>query len=95
MNATPQYSMLIAWSPKDQAYLVSLPEWAPRLLNKIAVTHGATYEEAARHGQEVLETLIENAQDRGEPLPPPHLIEYSDADDAEDAAEPHLTTADA
>lgn len=101
MNAAPPYSMHIAWSPKDQAYLVTLPEWAPRLLNQIAVTHGATYEEAARNGHEVLEMLIENAQDRGETLPAPQLIEYDDADDdADDAddpppAQPHPTAANA
>ncbi|HUY78902.1 MAG TPA: type II toxin-antitoxin system HicB family antitoxin [Ktedonobacterales bacterium] len=97
MNATPQYSMQIAWSPKDQAYLVTLPEWTPHLLNRIAVTHGATYEEAARHGQEVLEMLIENAQERGEPLPAPHLIEYADTDDpdAPTPADPHPSIANA
>lgn len=74
----PQYAMHIAWSEKDQAYLVTLPEWMPRLINSVAVTHGATYEEAARHGQEVLELLIERARERGEPLPKPQIIEYAD-----------------
>jgi predicted RNase H-like HicB family nuclease len=73
----PRYAMHIAWSEHDQAYLVTLPEWMPRLVNSVAVTHGATYEEAARHGQEVLELLIEEAQAHGEPLPQPQLIEYS------------------
>ena len=99
MTATPQYSMQIAWSPKDHAYLVTLPEWAPRLLDRIAVTHGATYEEAARNGHEVLEMLIENAQERGEALPTPQLVEYDDdADDAADEptpADPHPSTANA
>jgi antitoxin HicB len=74
----PRYAMHIAWSEKDQAYLVTLPEWMPRLLNDIAVTHGATYEEAARNGQEALELLIEDAQASGQPLPEPQTIEYTD-----------------
>lgn len=78
MSINKHYSMHIAWSEQDQAYLVVLPEWAPRLLNQIAVTHGASYEEAARHGQEVIEMLVENAQARGEPLPDPYQIEYDD-----------------
>jgi antitoxin HicB len=74
----PRYAMHIAWSERDQAYLVTLPEWMPQLVNRIAVTHGATYEEAARRGQEVLELLIEEARARGEPLPQPQLVEYAD-----------------
>jgi predicted RNase H-like HicB family nuclease len=70
--------MHIAWSEKDQVYLVTLPEWMPQLINSVAVNHGATYEEAARHCQEVLEMLIERARERGEPLPKPLMIEYAD-----------------
>ncbi len=52
MNETPlQYSMLIEWSEKDQAYLVTLPEWADRVI--MPITHGDTYSEAVQHGQEV------------------------------------------
>jgi hypothetical protein len=33
MNETPlHYSMLIEWSNEDQAYLVTLPEWAERVI---------------------------------------------------------------
>jgi predicted RNase H-like HicB family nuclease len=60
------YSMVIQWSDEDQVYVVSLPEFGP-----YAHTHGATYEEAARMGQEVLELLVESAQEDGEPLPEP------------------------
>lgn len=35
------------------------------------VTHGETYTEAVQHGQEVLEMLIHNAVQNGEPLPVP------------------------
>ena len=50
-----QYSILIQWSDEDQKYVVSLPEFGP-----YAHTHGETYEEALKNGQEVLELLIED-----------------------------------
>jgi antitoxin HicB len=63
------YSMVIEWSDEDQVYIVSLPEWGPG-----ARTHGATYDEAVRNGQEVLELLIEGAREEGRPLPAPRLF---------------------
>ena len=60
-----RYSMVIQWSDQDQSFLVSLPEFGD------CKTHGNTYEEAAKHGQEVLEILIESAQQDGEELPEP------------------------
>lgn len=77
-SKSPRYAMHIAWSERDHAFLVALPEWMPRLINRVAVTHGTTYEEAARRGQEALAMLIEEAEARGEPLPQPQLIEYAD-----------------
>jgi antitoxin HicB len=63
------YSMLIEWSEEDQAYLVTLPEWANRVM--MPATHGSTYSEAVQHGQEVLEMLMNSALQGGEPLPSP------------------------
>ena len=63
------YSMLIEWSEEDQAFLVTLPEWADRVM--MPATHGSTYGEAVKHGQEVLELLMHSAIRDGEPLPPP------------------------
>jgi predicted RNase H-like HicB family nuclease len=60
------YSMVIEWSDEDQMYVVSLPEWGPG-----AKTHGKTYDEAVRMGQEALELLIESYQQEGDPLPQP------------------------
>ncbi len=68
-----RYSMVIEWSDEDQAYLVSLPEWADRIIGGPAVTHGATYEEAVRHGHEALEALIASARKHGEALPAPRV----------------------
>ena len=65
------YSMVIEWSEEDQAYLVTLPEWADRVL--MPATHGDSYSEAVQHGQEVLELLVNSATKDGEPLPPPKI----------------------
>jgi predicted RNase H-like HicB family nuclease len=61
-----QYTILIQWSNEDQKYIVSLPEFGP-----YAHTHGHTYEEALKNGQEVLELLIEDYQAREKQLPQP------------------------
>jgi predicted RNase H-like HicB family nuclease len=60
--------MLIEWSDRDQAYIVSLPEWGSG-----AKTHGTTYAEAVANGQEVLELLIETQRAHGWPLPPARM----------------------
>jgi len=63
--------MVIEWSEEDQAFLVSLPEWADRI--NTPTTHGDTYEEAVRNGNEVLDLLIEATLDSGDPLPEPKM----------------------
>lgn len=63
------YSMLIEWSEEDQAFLVTLPEWADRVI--MPVTHGSSYAEAVQHGQEVLAMLVNDATRDGEVLPSP------------------------
>lgn len=60
--------MRIQWSNEDQAYLVTLPEWADRTLGP--VMHSDTYEEAVRNGRDALDTLIASARKHHEPLPP-------------------------
>lgn len=57
--------MVIQWSDEDDAFIVSLPEFGG------CKTHGATYEEAAKNGREVLELLVESCLEDGEPLPEP------------------------
>lgn len=76
MSEAHHYSMIIQWSERDHAYLVTLPEWADRLIGT-AVTHGVTYEEAAKNGREVLEMLIEDALESGDPLPEPRVFAAS------------------
>lgn len=60
------YSMVIQWSDEDSAYIVSFPEWGEH-----THTHGATYEEAVRNGQEVLADLIAIWRRQGRALPQP------------------------
>ena len=63
------YSMLIEWSEADHSYLVTLPEWSGHVV--MPATHGSTYEEAVKHGQEVLKMLVDSALRDGESLPQP------------------------
>ena len=65
---TSRYRMLIEWSEEDQVFVVTLPEFP---WNR---THGTTYEEAAKNGQEVLDLLIEMWEKEGWPLPPPRCF---------------------
>jgi predicted RNase H-like HicB family nuclease len=65
---SPHYSMLIEWSDEDQAYIVSLPEFPGNH------THGDTYEEAVKQGQDLIESLIMWAQQDGKPLPQPKVF---------------------
>ena len=66
IQSYPPYSMIIEWSEEDQAFIVTVPE----LLG--CRTHGATYAEAARQGQDALETWVDIAREDHEPLPPPN-----------------------
>ena len=59
------YSMVIRWDPEDRIYVVTVPELPG------CMSHGATYEEAARRGQEAIESWITSALADGEPLPAP------------------------
>jgi predicted RNase H-like HicB family nuclease len=67
---TGRYSMLIQWSDEDQAYIVTLPEFGG------CMTHGETYVDAARIGQEALESLIEAYQADGRTLPDPQFFTF-------------------
>ena len=71
-NATKlhaRYSMIIEWSDEDDAYIVTVPELPG------CVTHGNTYEEAVRQGQDAIESWIDVAQELGRPVPAPRVRE--------------------
>ena len=58
-----RYSMLPEWDPEDRIFVVSIPELPG------CHTHGATYEEAARKGQTLIEDWVLALRDSGEPIP--------------------------
>lgn len=60
-----RYGMSIDWSQEDEAFLVSFPD-VPGVM-----THGATREEAAERGEEVIVMWLTAMIDAGRPVPPP------------------------
>ena len=56
MSDELRYSIVIEWSPDDQAYVVILPEWADRY--GMPVGDGHTYAEALASAQDALDTFI-------------------------------------
>ena len=65
---TKHYSMNIQWSDEDKAYIVTVPELPG------CRTHGATYEEAVKQGQDAIDSWIMVAHELGHPVPPPNKI---------------------
>ena len=63
----PHYSMIIIWSEEDNCYLVNLPDFPFQKFH----THGDTFEEAAKHGQEVIDSYLEIYHEEGKSLPQP------------------------
>jgi len=66
------YSLFIQWSAEDQSFLVTIPEFVGRVA--MPCTHGATYEEAGKRGQEVIETFLEIWQAEVQSAPEPNLF---------------------
>lgn len=61
--ATSRYAMIIDWSDEDQVFVVTVPDLPG------CRTHGKTYAEAARKGQEVIDAWIDAQAARGRPAP--------------------------
>jgi predicted RNase H-like HicB family nuclease len=59
--------MIIIWSEEDSCYLVHLPDFPFQQFH----THGDTYEEAAKHGQEVIDSYLEIYREQEKSLPQP------------------------
>jgi predicted RNase H-like HicB family nuclease len=72
----PKYSLIIRWSDVDQCYIAWVPEFGTG-----TKTHGSTYEEAARMGQEIIELLMEPDRSQ-DPLPEPWLFTGIEPDEA-------------
>jgi len=66
------YSMIIQWHPGDRIYVVTVPELPG------CRTHGATYEEAVRQGQDAIVSWIMVAQELERPVPPPRVMTVDD-----------------
>ena len=62
------YSMLIEWSDEDKAYIVTVPELPG------CMTHGATYAEAVRQGEDAIETWLDTTRAWGDPIPAPRVF---------------------
>jgi putative transcriptional regulator len=65
-----RYPMTIAWSDEDELFLASFPD-VPGI-----VTHGATPEEAAEHGEEVIVIWLTSLLDSGYEIPKPSLTAH-------------------
>jgi predicted RNase H-like HicB family nuclease len=65
---TKHYSMIIQWDPRDNIYVVAVPELPG------CMTHGRTYEEAVQQGQDAIESWIMAAIANNEPVPPPRVL---------------------
>lgn len=60
------YTITIQWSDEDNCFVVFLPDFENEMQ---PITHGETYEEALKNGQEVLELIMEEYQEDGKDLP--------------------------
>jgi len=68
-----QYSMMIQWSDEDQLFLVTIPEFAERVM--MPCTHGNTREEAIHQGEQVIEMYLEAWKAEGQPIPEPNILQ--------------------
>jgi predicted RNase H-like HicB family nuclease len=69
-NEQEHYSMIIEWSDEDDAFIVTVPELSG------CRTHGATYEEAVKQGQEAIESWLDAARADGDSIPEPKTFNY-------------------
>ncbi|MBE9099791.1 type II toxin-antitoxin system HicB family antitoxin [Vacuolonema iberomarrocanum] len=70
-----RYSMLIQWSDEDQLFLVTIPEFAERVV--MPCTHGKSREDAIRKGEEVIEMYLDAWQAEGESIPDPTTLQIA------------------
>lgn len=73
------YSMDIRWDPRDDIYVVTVPELHG------CVTHGATYEEAVAQGRDAIDTWVDGEDPAT--LPAPRF--YAAEDDADKRSDEH------
>lgn len=66
---TIHYSMIIEWDPRDDIFVVTVPELPG------CSTHGSTYEEAIQQGQDAIESWLDGADENGQSPPPPRYYD--------------------
>jgi predicted RNase H-like HicB family nuclease len=67
--------MIVQWSEEDQLFLVTIPEFADRVM--MPCTHGTTREAAICHGEEVIEMYLEAWQSEGKSIPEPQTLQVA------------------
>jgi predicted RNase H-like HicB family nuclease len=65
MGEARHYSMIIEWDPRDDIYVVTVPELPG------CRTHGKDRIEGIKNALEVIDLWIESAEKDGIPVPPP------------------------
>lgn len=73
-NGDNHYSMVLEWEPEGGVFVVTVPKLPG------CRTHGRTYEEAIKHGQEVVELWIDSAREAGESVPAPRVFDLDSID---------------
>ena len=61
----PKYEVIIYWSDEDQAFIAEVPELAG------CAADGATYHDALKNVEVVVQEWIETATELGRPIPEP------------------------
>jgi predicted RNase H-like HicB family nuclease/DNA-binding XRE family transcriptional regulator len=75
LAAARPYPLLIEWSREDEAFIVSVPDMPG------VRTHGATREEAAEMGDEVVAIVLGHLQAAGRPIPSPSPYSGNEPED--------------
>jgi predicted RNase H-like HicB family nuclease len=70
-----RYSMIVQWSDEDGLFLVTIPEFADRVV--MPCTHGQSREEAIHNGEEVIEMYLEAWEAEGESIPEPSTLQIA------------------
>lgn len=60
-----KYEVIIYWSDEDDVFIAEVPDLPG------CMTHGSTYEEAARNVQEAMAGWLVAWSELGRPIPPP------------------------
>ena len=70
-----RYSTIVQWSDEDRLFLVTIPEFADRVI--MPCTHGETREAAIRNAEEVIEMYLEAWQEEGSQIPEASIMQIA------------------